>query len=575
MFVPQEQSRVNKQERSERLLREGRERFIRELEGQLNLIAALIQRLRNGHSADASKLYGIFHTMKGSAPIFGLKRIGTVFGELADVWEWTQEDNPASDAGRLIEESLERSSRLLNQMLLEYEVSSKELEMEKRGGRIGPKLTASGRLLVIDDDDVLRSYLRSRLELDGYTVMEAADVESAKKLLREWKFDLVMLDLMMSPQSGYDLFEYLKEDATLKWLPLIVLSGREDLQDKVQCFYLGADDYVTKPFQYEELSARIYGLLTRSKNVENMAFRDPLTGAYNRRYFDHQFSAEIQRVERYPAPLSVVFIDIDRFKQINDAYGHAVGDMVLQGLAHLLQRSVRGSDLVARYGGEEFVLMLPATGGHEALRLMEDIRQQVHGAVIARDEESEYRITFSAGICEWLPGLSREECLNRADKAMYDAKHQGRNRVLLAATGQESSGSIPELRRPRVLVADDDDILRSILVSSLEPLPIDLVSVHDGEAAYKELLAGSVDLCLLDAVMPGRSGFELLRMIRDELPGKSIRHVKSILLTARNNTAAAKRAAALGADEFLAKPFSPVELSLLVRRLLNLPSDPS
>ena len=127
------------------------------------------------------------------------------------------------------------------------------------------------------------------------------------KLLREHTYDLVTLDLMMHPQSGYELFEFLKEDPTLKWLPLIVLSGRNDLNDKVRCFHLGADDYVTKPFQYEELAARIYGLLKRTKNFEQLAFRDPLTGVFNRRYFDLQIGMELQRIERYPAPISLSF----------------------------------------------------------------------------------------------------------------------------------------------------------------------------------------------------------------------------------------------------------------------------
>lgn len=147
-----------------------------------------------------------------------------------------------------------------------------------------------------------------------------------------------------------------------------------------------------KPFKYEELSARIYSLLKRTKTFEQMAFRDPLTGVYNRRFFDHQIHVELQRVGRYPAPISLVFIDIDRFKSINDTFGHSVGDLVLQGLAHLLQNNLRSTDLLARLGGEEFVVVLPDTSGIDALKTMDSILAQARVEPVAQNEGQSFYI---------------------------------------------------------------------------------------------------------------------------------------------------------------------------------------
>lgn len=226
-------------------------------------------------------------------------------------------------------------------------------------------------------------------------------------------YHLITLDLTMHPDSGYKLFEFLKNDPTLKWLPLIVLSGRNDVNDKMRCFYLGADDYVTKPFQYEELGARIYSLLKRTKTFEQMAFRDPLTGVFNRRFFDHQIQIELQRIIRYPAPISIVFIDIDHFKSINDKYGHQVGDLVLQGLAHLLQNNLRATDLLTRFGGEEFVLVLPNTSGPDAKKTIDAILGQTRLGPVVQNEGQSFHITFLGGHC----GVERRHVRPRLDQA--------------------------------------------------------------------------------------------------------------------------------------------------------------
>ncbi|GAA3402674.1 response regulator [Paenibacillus hodogayensis] len=559
---------MEKHRSNEQLMKEGKKRFLEELHKQIHTMEQLLHRMEEDYEERLpAHFYRYAHTLKGSAPIFGFARVGAVAGVLADEWEWALENT----AGCPARQSLQNSKANLQQLMMEAAIIERELQLNEKREQGGRTTGLTGKLLVIDDDDVLRSFLVRRLELDGYIVHEAASVESAQQRLREELYDLILLDLMMHPQSGYELFDYLREDPTLKWIPLIVLSARSGVQDKVRCLTLGANDYVVKPFDYEELAARIFSLLSRVKNFEQLAFRDPLTGVFNRRYFDQQIEQELLRVSRYPAPISIAFLDIDRFKLINDTYGHAIGDLVLQGLAYLLQQQLRTSDFLARFGGEEFVVVMPNTAGDQARSLMETVLQLTHRQPVAQYEGQSYSVTFSCGVAEWSPDTTTEEWVALADEAMYRAKQQGRDRVLLAGGSANAAmrpAPDPSLRRKRVLVADDDGILRSILASRLKKLAYEVTEAGNGEEAYQYLTENDVDLCILDGVMPKMSGFDLLKKMKSAPDGR-FRHTRVLMLSGKKRDEDIAAALQLGADEYMSKPFSLVELDMRVSQLLE------
>jgi two-component system cell cycle response regulator len=423
------------------------------------------------------------------------------------------------------------------------------------------------RILIVDDDEALRSYLVKSLQSEGYEAEGADNIDSAKAKLYENKYDLIILDLRMHPQTGYDLFNFLKEDPTLKWLPLIVLSSENDLNEKVRCLHLGADDYMTKPFQYDELAARIFSLLRRTKIFAQLAFRDPLTGVSNRRFFDNQMQLELKRIERYPAPISLAFIDIDHFKKINDTFGHSIGDLVLQAMAHTLQENVRSTDLVARFGGEEFVIIFPNTTVLLAETLVLGILNKIRRSPITEHEGQAFNITFSAGIAQWQPGMEASKWIQIADETMYKAKQQGRNRCLVYDHSMDETTL--HLKRKRVLIVDDDRMIRAILMSKLAHLPVDLMEACDGEVALTILETHVVDLCILDAIMPKMDGFGLLQTLREN--NKTLNeHMKVIMLSGRINEADIARGMMLGANDYIAKPFSMVELESIVKNLLQI-----
>jgi two-component system cell cycle response regulator len=566
----QGQSQNGKQEKNRRLLAEGKKLYLKDLEGQIkDLELAIIRSLTDSDAP--KKIYRLLNTIKGTAPVFDFAKIGHLAEKMIRDWEWTVEDGQVPSPFFIMELS-DKSQRQFWELQMEFQIKAREMEMDDNlpAGK-GILVHSDCRLLVIDDDEMLRTYMVRRMEMDGYQVDHASTVTAARQKLWEQRYDLVTLDLIMYPQSGYELFDFLKGDPSLKWVPLIVLSGRNDLQDKVRCFHLGADDYVTKPFQYEELAARIYSLLIRTKSFAEMAFRDPLTGVNNRRYFDHQVQTELQRIGRYPTPLSIVFIDIDRFKNINDTYGHHIGDLVLQGLAFMLQKNLRASDFLARFGGEEFVVVLPNTSASSAFSVIQNILEQIQNQPIIQHEGVAYSITFSAGIAEYSSELTKEQWIKLADEAMYRAKNQGRNRVLIAGANDDYmrlAAVEPAEQRKCVLIADDDSILRSMLTTRLKQLNLDVMEAQDGVEAYQLLQSKKADLCIFDSSIPKLSGFELLQKIKSE--DKLIRYeMKTIMLSGRQKDAELAEGLQLDADDYVIKPFSLLELEIRIKQLLS------
>lgn len=285
-------------------------------------------------------------------------------------------------------------------------------------------------LLIIDDDDDLRSLLVKKFSKKGFKVDEAHDVNCGRKKLLNYNYDLIILDLVMEPESGYVLFQFLKDNPQLKWISLVVLSGSAEVNDKIKSLDLGADDYVTKPFQFEELHARVRRIIKRSRDFEELAFYDPLTRIFNRRYLENQIMIEIQKLDRTTTNLSIALFDIDHFKQINDRFGHSVGDVILQELTSAVKKQLRQSDLFARFGGEEFIIFMQNTNEYEASMIMKRTLAEIRKRTLATVDKGNIQITFSVGVAQYEHGMTLKEWIKRADQLLYKAKEKGRNQVV-------------------------------------------------------------------------------------------------------------------------------------------------
>lgn len=292
-------------------------------------------------------------------------------------------------------------------------------------------------VVLVDDSQDVHRLLRARLRSEDLELLDVYTGEEAIAAAREKHPALILLDLNMPGMDGFEVLRALKEEAATLDIPVIVLSGLQSPHDKVTAFDLGAVDYVTKPFELTELRVRIRSALRMYQLLQMLANRariDGLTGLWNRAYFTQRWEEEYGRHQRHGHPLTLALIDLDHFKSINDTYGHPAGDAVLQGMASILQREARASDVPCRFGGEEFALILPDTSPENARTVCERIRAAVEGTTWPRHPER--KVTCSIGLAGAAGGSgscpSAESWIESADQALYMAKKGGRNRVVSA-----------------------------------------------------------------------------------------------------------------------------------------------
>lgn len=293
------------------------------------------------------------------------------------------------------------------------------------------------RILVAEDESVQRRLLESLLAGWGHEVVVATDGEQAWSVLRgEHPPDLAILDWVMPGMDGLRVCRELRKDAARAYIYIVLLTAKDRKQDLVEAMEAGADDYLAKPFDAQELKARLNAgrrilelqeqLVSANRSLQFQATHDPLTGIFNRGAIVGILQTELARALREKRPVSVILVDIDHFKMINDTRGHSAGDAVLRRAAQRMQASVRIYDSVGRYGGEEFLIVLPGCSPRMATERAEQIRLILSEP---SPDPSESQITVSMGVALASGSAKSEELLSAVDAALYQAKHNGRNRV--------------------------------------------------------------------------------------------------------------------------------------------------
>jgi len=270
--------------------------------------------------------------------------------------------------------------------------------------------------------------------LSEYDVIDAISGEDALQIVKEERVDLILLDIMMPKMDGFEVCKRLKSDPKTQNIPIIFITAKTDEESIEKAYDIGGSDYITKPFLPKELLARVkkeLQIVELLQELKKQATTDPLSNLYNRRFFIDNSKKIIELAKRKNETISIIMLDIDHFKQVNDTYGHKIGDDVIKKLASVMKEAQRKSDVIARYGGEEFIILLPDTSYDNAKEVAEKLRKKIEESFITTDTGQKVRFTVSIGVSVVNEEIENnaDEATQRADTALYRAKESGRNKV--------------------------------------------------------------------------------------------------------------------------------------------------
>ena len=300
------------------------------------------------------------------------------------------------------------------------------------------KANKTANILIVDDEVGVRDSMNEFIQMAGFNSTMASSAEEAVELLEKNRhvIHVVITDIMLPGMGGLELTKLIKRDFNSD---VIVMTGYSGDYSYEEAINMGASDFVIKPVRLEELLLRLKRVLKERdltqervrmmEKLQRLAITDGLTKLHNSRSFYSQLEVEVDRYNRYKHPLSLLLLDIDRFKNYNDTFGHLEGDKVLVKISQVIKSCLRKLDTAYRYGGEEFTVILPETSCEEALLVAERIRNVVQAEVFRPEEGKDISITISIGATQYAENEELSAFIQRADKAMYLSKQKGRNRV--------------------------------------------------------------------------------------------------------------------------------------------------
>jgi two-component system, cell cycle response regulator len=309
-------------------------------------------------------------------------------------------------------------------------------------------MESKANILVVDDNPDKLGLLEAALQLAGYNVTTATDGDEALAAIESYQPDLVITDVMMPRMNGYELAQRIRANPLTKFIPVIMqTAASRRAEDLRRASEAGALGYITDPTDLDLMLARTRTLLEFKAYLdvcEEAAFTDHLTGLANRRRFERQLEREVGRVLRFGHPFSLLMIDIDNFKNLNDTFGHDAGDDAIRRIGRVLREGTRGIDLAARIGGEEFAVLLVETSQNSGAEVAERLRVTIK----ALTTPSGGTITASFGVAECpTDAQTVSGILKAADVALYEAKRNGRDRVVTMEPLRSNSVAAGDVQR--------------------------------------------------------------------------------------------------------------------------------
>jgi len=413
--------------------------------------------------------------------------------------------------------------------------------------------TPAHRILVVEDDPEIAHLLSVILREDDREVVLVGTGAKAEAVLEEQAAALIVLDLILPDMDGRRLLKSIRESQATATTPVLVMMAGSSPETRQECYVLGADLVVEKPFDPDEFVVDTQALLTRTSTAVGSSQLDTRTGLLNRAGFVELFG-------RRSGTGALALILLDEFHDVTERWGWDLGSDLLREASKLLKDEAQ-ERVLCRLGGGEFSIFSEAESQEDLASVSERMLHRLrHGSFKSPDGEA-LNLTASIGVVAVPEGVELEDALDGARRRVFLARQYGRNQVVSEDTAPEAGAT-----RSRVLVAEDDEISATILMHRLEREGLDAVHYDSGSAAFEAALAETPDLVILDVKMPGMDGFEVLERLRRTPAYLSI---PIIMLTSMGSEADVVRGFRLGADDYILKPFSPTELSARVRRLLR------
>jgi diguanylate cyclase (GGDEF)-like protein len=427
----------------------------------------------------------------------------------------------------------------------------------RKAAEIGGEDRAS--ILIVEDDPDLAGYMTALLSGPGREIHLAHTGAQAQAILEKHEVSLILLDLILPDTDGRSLLMKLRERLDTATIPVVVVTVKSAGQARAECLALGADEYLEKPVAPEALLGAVLGRLRVGSDIVREFRRDPLTGLPNRAAFHEAFDRARYVASAAGEPLAVGLIDIDHFQLVNEACGQSLGDQVLRRVSALIAKSLGSSDFLARWGGEEFAVMFPNAAPQAAAAALNRALQTLRSESFPVGDGRTLQVTFSAGVAAATPRMTVEESLAEADRHLYLAKQSGLDRVV-------SPEDRVETPRRKILIVEDDEMIRVVIQRLLEREGFEVTTCNDGSAALASAFENTYSMILSDILMPKLDGFGLLQRLR-ETP--ETERTPVVMLTSMGKDQDVHRGFELGANDYIVKPFSSSELLSRVRRLLK------
>ncbi|MFD1929796.1 diguanylate cyclase [Sporosarcina siberiensis] len=503
-------------------------------------------------SISESELYLFLHTLKGTSGTIGMEEL-SIFcsGQL----EILSPDNESKIPVHTLNNFKKR--------ILQYLNDTDEKSHYKLPDTHRYRFDVKTSILIIDDDLEFVSFVKEFLESMGAQVIIALNAKRGLEQFYSVRPGFVLIDINLPDMTGFEVLNQIAETAQARHVTIAVTSVDGSSKNRIMAFEKGAMDFLSKPLDTEIFVAYLINRDKMRKEIEISVITDGLTGLGNRRYFDDMCVYFAESYARAGMSFSLVMMDIDHFKKVNDAYGHPAGDNVLRKLGEIVLEECRETDHAFRYGGEEFAFLLQGASSIEATVFVDRIRKKFNAAVFS-ESNSEFSVTFSTGISSYKGDL--KELISSADKALYEAKRSGRNQTVIfnKKTSQMN-------RKLHIILVDDDRLIRSMLAEELAKWVLsDIdISIHvfaDGPSFLESDWYSPEEyyIILLDRIMPEMDGLEVLELLKRDT---NKRNVLVSMMTARTEESDIKEALGLGADDYIMKPFQPADVLFRVQQL--------